>query len=420
LLLTKFLSKMADNNYDIPNLRALTATSLDLQPVPSQGQSQGNGNPNDATYSIAMRGTKQGDLPGIYADLRQFQGETCFGESSTDDNSILDGDRSVAEQEQLGTLVAHGSSWSNRRWLILTISLVVLSLCIAVPLTAMLTANSPAAGSSSSSSSSSDCTEGLYRVQSGCQPWSHCQQGERLASVGTPITNSVCQPCSTGTYQAASNHSLTTCQPHDLCTAGTYLSTTGTPTTNSVCQPCSTGTYQAASNHSLTTCQPHDLCTAGTYLSTTGTPTTNSVCQPCSTGTYQAASNHTLTACQPHNLCTAGTYFYASATSISNHICMPCPSGTFQPQSLHLNSTCIPKISCTSGHYAIDRNTLVDRVCLPCPVGMCKCNIAPNSPNSCFPSLDTFQSLTHHSSSDCQPCSPGFSTQNMTNSVQCL
>ena len=338
---------MMASTYAVPELR-LSATGFPVTQIAP---------PPSSDYDVASLRCHPDDIdadtPNDHNDSRRqfaFEGwhfDSEVGESGTDGggmmvvNPVFVGERKRRIEGTAVTLIAE----PRRRKLMLAGSLLLLlTLCIAIPF-ATTSAAPPASGTAAGSScnatdSGCPCPGGLYKAASSqCTAWRLCQQGERVITAGTSISDRVCQACPSSTYQDASSHSAAACKPHQLCGAGQYMAVEGTPTLDRVCEPCRV--------QNVDVCFDWQLCTLGEYLKATGTPT-------------------------------------------SDCACMPCPASTFQDAMQHLNDTCRSKTPCGGGHYAVEDSSSVDRACLPCPAGM-SCGLGREAQSVRNPALPIYR-----------------------------
>jgi hypothetical protein len=234
--------------------------------------------------------------------------------------------------------VGQPTRWSTRQKLLLAACIVlVLALAITIPL---LTRSSSSASSgsgneasgSSCSNGSCSCTDGSFsRSGSACQSWSLCQQGERMVTQGTATSDRVCQPCSSGTFQNASNHVSATCQAWSPCQFLQRVSTEGNAISDQVCEPC---WDKDSYSFNLLSCR---ACPAGTYLEDfddyddddyddDDDSSSNPRCTSCSAWRFQDAANHLETWCKPY-VCHGGQYTVEGQTTHSS--CLTCPVGMY-------------------------------------------------------------------------------------------
>jgi hypothetical protein len=219
--------------------------------------------------------------------MEHHQTETsiAFLSQATSDSlaSLVRGDQLQSDKTSIP--VGQPTRWSTRQKLLLA-GCVILALALAI--TVPLLASSPSSSTSSNaaargSSNSQDCssTEGTFAVASACQPWSSCQQGDRMIKQGTATSDRVCQSC---VYQDSTSSEPTPCR---VCNAGTYLSALHTATSDRVCTPCPDGTYQDAVVHLHVSCKDKAICRGGQYA-VEGNMTHGRLCLPCPFGTYLA------------------------------------------------------------------------------------------------------------------------------------
>ena len=271
--------------------------------------------------------------------------------------------------EQADKPVGQQTRWSTRRKLLIAgCVILVLAVSITVPLLISPTSSSSSAEAAGSScnptSGTCSCVEGSFAAGGSlCKAWSQCQQGELITTQGTATSDRVCGPCTTGTFQDASNHASTTCQSWSQCQQGELMTTQGTATSDRVCGPCTTGTFQDVSNHTSTTCQPWTPCIV-TEVIAVGNSTSDLVCEMC---VYQDSSSADPVPCR---VCTAGTYLWRLSTATSDRGCTSCNSSDFQSTVTHLERSCTPRTRCRGGQYAAEGNRTADTVCQTCPIGM--------------------------------------------------
>uniref|UniRef100_A0A3P8URW0 TNF receptor superfamily member 11b n=1 Tax=Cynoglossus semilaevis TaxID=244447 RepID=A0A3P8URW0_CYNSE len=95
-----------------------------------------------------------------------------------------------------------------------------------------------------------ECAPGFHLVVEFCITHSTCTPGYGVTALGTPVSDTVCEPCPPG-YFSAVNSVSDPCQPHTNCSdLGLKTLRWGTTTSDSVCQD-KAATLQCSQHHSL-------------------------------------------------------------------------------------------------------------------------------------------------------------------------
>ncbi|XP_041654655.1 tumor necrosis factor receptor superfamily member 14-like isoform X2 [Cheilinus undulatus] len=115
----------------------------------------------------------------------------------------------------------------------------------------------------STSTSCSSCTEGTFMDHHTNLPWcydcSTCDTGSGL-KIKTPCrrnSNTVCEPLEGFYCIKFAGGSCWEAQKHRSCEPGEYIRERGTSTSDTLCSPCSAGTF---SDGTFTSCRPHRRC----------------------------------------------------------------------------------------------------------------------------------------------------------------
>eukprot|EP00045_Choanoeca_perplexa_P006138 m.52146 g.52146 ORF g.52146 m.52146 type:complete len:1402 (-) comp13482_c0_seq2:40-4245(-) len=114
------------------------------------------------------------------------------------------------------------------------------------------------------------CTESLA---GSCKP---CPVGSF-----TEATNhlSACTPCTLGTFSTVPGAQQ--CQLKGTCQQGQYASNVDSLAVDVACTACPTGTFQNASNHTLTACKQSKTCSRDQYYVTVATSSSDATCHEC-------------------------------------------------------------------------------------------------------------------------------------------
>ncbi|XP_041832220.1 tumor necrosis factor receptor superfamily member 21 [Melanotaenia boesemani] len=126
----------------------------------------------------------------------------------------------------------------------------------------------------------SPCPEGTFtRRENGVQQCHRCRDRCPEGFIEkTPCTATQDRVCTCPPNSFLSGDNGSECQPHSLCPPGTRVKKRGTETEDSVCKPCTKGTFSDLKSSS-TKCRNHTDCqTQGLVLLTPGTRETDNVC----------------------------------------------------------------------------------------------------------------------------------------------
>ena len=201
------------------------------------------------------------------------------------------------------------------------------------------------AGSVSSGTNQASCTacDGVneYQDQSGqtsCKTVSSCPKGQGVTQNATTISDTVCQPCISGSTYSDVDSKTASCQAVNVCDGSEAEAEPPTAQSDRECQ-----------------------CAAGHYVYVDVNTATES-CQPCPSGTYQPSANALETCPNTWATCAAGTYISVHGTTTSDRTCTPCASGSFTDTSNQ--ESCTAYTDCGSDRYvSVDGTTTTDQTC---------------------------------------------------------
>lgn len=126
----------------------------------------------------------------------------------------------------------------------------------------------------------SPCPEGTFtRGENGVEQCHRCRAPCPVGFIGkASCTATQDRVCTCPPNSFLSQAGATKCKPHSLCPQGTRVRKRGTETEDTVCKPCSKGTFSDVQS-SVTRCQNHTNCQAqGLVLLKQGTRETDNVC----------------------------------------------------------------------------------------------------------------------------------------------
>lgn len=237
-----------------------------------------------------------------------------------------------------------------------------------------------------------------------CVACSTCGAGSYKQTSCTTSSDTVCQPCSAGTYSISSG--VAACTP---CGAGLYYGSTGA-SSSSLCSQCVPGT-----SSSVLAASSCPQCAAGSYASAYGATS----CTLCAAGKFSAAVGAVAASC---GACSAGTYSaVAGATSIA--ICTDCAAGKTSFNGASSCDACVPGSysistifcdSCAPGKYSTAVGASSSATCINCPVGNYTGSAMSTSCPACVPPNYCAAGSTAQ-----PPCPAGFYCPNASTKITC-
>ena len=181
-----------------------------------------------------------------------------------------------------------------------------------------------------------------------CTWMGSCNRGQYAATLGTPISNLVCEPCPDGYYLNLVSHRLASCNLQQMCLPGSYASLAGSHVRDRTCSPCAPGTY-TNQNHTNTVCLPIKDCPSGYELAGTDVTATGEYregsCKACTPGFYRIKRvTNRAQPCQPHNetkdvICAEGEYIKTPST-LEQIGCASCQGTDYGSLPVHAQSKC--------------------------------------------------------------------------------
>lgn len=164
----------------------------------------------------------------------------------------------------------------------------------------------------------------------------HCYPGEYVSSPCTESSDTVCSPCTNGTFSPGGL--VDSCANCSVCGNHQLQLRACTPSSDTVCeecQECPLGTHSATqcSRNSTSHCRPFTNCDDDEYILSPGTSTSDRVCETCSScGSGQAilheCSSHRNTVCLTCTTCQAGEIQIRPCTAGQDRVCQA-PFGGF-------------------------------------------------------------------------------------------
>lgn len=193
----------------------------------------------------------------------------------------------------------------------------------------------------------------------GCQAWTSCAPGSRVASEPSAVADRGCAPCQAGTFTSDFNQDA--CAPWTGCAAGEYIVHPPSGAADRVCASCPEGRFSDEPN--AWACTPWRDCVPGEFVSEAPSERTDRNCAPCAAGERSYGKN--AGSCQPFApTCEPGTYL---SDDVEGE-CTPCPEGTFSETANA--DACRPWSVCASGTIVREAGSASsDRVCASCPPG---------------------------------------------------